>query len=297
MSTSILPDDSVVIRLARETIHLNASARAIHVRAAHPRRDLGGSLLASYPLSAAERVRLRPLVDGRVALVLELKGGVKIGLGDAPSQDVAMITARVVADLTRCKVDVSGPETRVKAHLYEPTGRLYWEDGTLPSVESKKSSEAEPDTDPPAGWTPPEPIPQPATPAPRTPAAEFAAAVAPRIVRGEPVRRPATGSSDAGSSGQPSAQVGEAPGRVIRGQPESGPVFADLLRESQMYEPVMPSPMEDPDGADQQATQVGIGGWRGRSSSGTRLRAIFEMLRLTSERMPVATESLAFALR
>lgn len=268
MSTSILPDDSVVIRLARETIHLSAKTAAIHVRAVHPRRDLGGSLLAAYPLTSAERVRLRPLLDGRVTLTLELRGGTTVSLGEAPGQDIAMVTARVVADVTRCMVEVSGPATAVKAHLYEPTGRLYWDEGTLPSL---ARDDEDPDTDPPDGWRPPPDLTPP-----------------PVIVRGEP--DPVV-SFPVARAEPPEPEAPVAP-RIIRGQPEpQAPVFLDLLRESQMYEPVMPTPMEDPE--KDRATQVGIGGWRGRSTTGTRLRAIYEMLRLTSERLPVATESLA----
>ncbi|MEQ9496319.1 MAG: hypothetical protein RIT81_05660 [Deltaproteobacteria bacterium] len=277
-----------MIRLARETIHLSAKTAAIHVRAVHPRRDLGGSLLAAYPLTSAERVRLRPLLDGRVTVTLELRGGTTVSLGEAPGQDIAMVTARVVADVTRCMVEVSGPATAVRAHLYEPTGRLYWDEGTLPSL---ARADEDPDTDPPDGWRPPaDPMPDPMPDPKPDPTLDptLDPTPPPVIVRGEP--DPVV-SFPAARAEPPEPEAPVAP-RIIRGQPEpQAPVFLDLLRESQMYEPVMPTPMEDPE--KDRATQVGIGGWRGRSTTGTRLRAIYEMLRLTSERLPVATESLA----
>lgn len=209
MSTAILPDDSVVIRLPRETIHLCAKTRSINVRAAHPRKELGGSMLASYPLSAAERVRLTKSPAGRVWILLDLRSGRSLGLGDAPSQDVGMLTARMIADLTRCKVEVGAGEVplRPDVPLEEPTRRIPWEDDTI--------TRDEPDTDPPEGFT-----------------------------------------------------------------PEDAPVFMDLLRESEFLaaqSPLVPEPRSV----------------QRRGSSGKRLRAVLQVLRLTAESLPSATDSLA----
>lgn len=260
MSTAILPDDSVVIRLPRETIHLDAKTRAIHVRAAHSGRDLGGSVLASYPLTAVDRVRMTTTNEGRFRLVLELRSGTTIALGEAPTQDVGMRTARVVADLTRCKVEVSGGMQPLPAgresrgglgDLEEPTGRLHWEEATLPTTAADEKPE---------GWTP-----EASATAPWAKAAfGGASGEGVVVVRGEPLR---------------------APSRTTE-----GPVFLDLLRESQFLAPVMPTALDE-DAPDQQATQLGVGGWGQRSTSSSRLRAVFEMLRLMSEHLPVASES------
>lgn len=110
MSTTILPDGSVVVRLALQTVHVDVRTRAIHLRA--PSRDeLSGSILESFPQSAVSRIRLiRDNGRGHL-LFMELRSGRVLSLGQAPSQDMAMVTARVVADLTRCRVEVSdGPD-------------------------------------------------------------------------------------------------------------------------------------------------------------------------------------------
>jgi hypothetical protein len=106
MSTSILPDGSLVVRLPQHTIQIDVRTRAIHIRAPSHRDELGGSILESYPQTAIDRVRL---VREETAhhILLALKSKRAISLGTAPSHDAAMMTARVVADLTRCKVEVA----------------------------------------------------------------------------------------------------------------------------------------------------------------------------------------------
>jgi hypothetical protein len=229
MTTAILPDDSVVIRLARETIHLCAKTRSIHIRAAHPRKELGGSMLASYPLAAAERVRLERSSGDRVWLVLDLRSGQTIGLGDAPSQDVGMLTARMIADLTRCKLEVAAGEVSLipdipavppARSIDEETRRIHWEDDTVPPL------------------------------------------------LGEPLH---DGTIEAPRAFDPSEV----------------PVFMDLLRESEFLAPA--SPLERP------ATPVGDERRRPPSSV-QRLRAVFQMLRLTAEALPEARVSLCDAV-
>lgn len=222
MSTAILPDDSVVIRLARETIHLCAKTRTIYVRAAHPSKEMGGSMLASYPLSAAERVRLEKSADDRVWIVLDLRSGKTIGLGDAPSQDVGMLTARMIADLTRCKLEVASgevpliPDIPVPRAIDEETRRIYWDDDTVPPLLGEPLHDGT--TSPPSGF-----------------------------------------------------------------DPNDAPVFMDLLRESEFL--AAASPLERP------ATPTAHERRRPPSSV-QRLRAVFEMLRLTAEALPEARVSL-----
>lgn len=106
MSTAILPDGSVIVRLPWQTVHLDVRTRAIHLRA--PQLDaLGGDILESFPQVAADRVRIVRGARDRHQMMIELRSGRSLSLGHASSHDSAMMTARIVADLTRCKVEVS----------------------------------------------------------------------------------------------------------------------------------------------------------------------------------------------
>jgi hypothetical protein len=106
MSTAILSDGSVVVRLAWQTIHLDVRTRAIHLRA--PADDgLGGDIRESFPQAAIDRVKIVRGPEQHHHLMIELKSGRSLSLGHATTHDHAMMTARVVADLTRCKVEVS----------------------------------------------------------------------------------------------------------------------------------------------------------------------------------------------
>lgn len=125
MSMTVLPDDSVVIGHGAQVIHFCTKSRGIHVRAASSRSLTGGSLLSTHPLNAAARVRLSA-VPGGTHLLLELKTGARLELGHAPSSEVAMVTARLIADLTRCSIEVGEGESepqRAKALEQPPTER------------------------------------------------------------------------------------------------------------------------------------------------------------------------------
>ena len=145
MSTAILPDDSVVVRLPAQTIHIDATGRAIHLRATSTRRELGGAILASYPLGAAERLRLVRGPEG-VQLFLDLRSGDDLDLGISPSTEVAMLTARVIADLTRCKIEVT---QGMVAHLpgpddYEDEAALLRGEGAFGPEDTLEGEDAPP---------------------------------------------------------------------------------------------------------------------------------------------------------
>jgi hypothetical protein len=107
MSTAILPDDSVVVRMPTHTVHVDATARAIHVREPSHQSQLGGIIRASFPLESADRIRLMTARTGKQHLCLDLSSGETLDLGEVPSPEVAMVTARAIADLTRCKIEVT----------------------------------------------------------------------------------------------------------------------------------------------------------------------------------------------
>lgn len=122
---TVLPDDSVVIGHGAQVIHFCTKSRGIHVRAASSRSLTGGSLLSTHPLNAAARVRLSA-VPGGTRLLLELKTGTRLELGQAPSPEIAMVTARLIADLTRCSIEVGEGESepqRAKDLEQPPTER------------------------------------------------------------------------------------------------------------------------------------------------------------------------------
>jgi hypothetical protein len=108
MSTAILPDDSVIVRMPTHTVHVDASARAIHVREPSHSSELGGVIRATFPLEAADRIRLMRARTGKQHLCLDLASGETLDLGEVPSTEVAMVTARAIAELTRCKIEVAG---------------------------------------------------------------------------------------------------------------------------------------------------------------------------------------------
>lgn len=112
-ATSILPDDSVVVRLADRTVHVDATGRALVVRATWARADLGGSLVEAHPFSAVRRVRIRAGLAGAVAVQVELRSGRYVELGDSGTPEGARMTARAVADLCRCQLDAGGGEASV----------------------------------------------------------------------------------------------------------------------------------------------------------------------------------------
>ncbi len=107
MTTAIFADGSIVVRLPSQTIHLDVRTRAIHLRAPSEVHDLGGDILESFPQVAVDRVRVLRGADRMHHLLIELRSGRSLSLGHEAHQDDAMTTARVVADLTRCKVEIA----------------------------------------------------------------------------------------------------------------------------------------------------------------------------------------------
>jgi hypothetical protein len=89
------------------TVHVDATARAIHVREPSHQSQLGGIIRATFPLESADRIRLMTARTGKQHLCLDLSSGETLDLGEVPSPEVAMVTARAIADLTRCKIEVT----------------------------------------------------------------------------------------------------------------------------------------------------------------------------------------------
>jgi hypothetical protein len=108
VSAAILPDGSVVVRLPGHTVHVDVRTRAIHLRAGSSRDELSGSIVESFPLTAVDRVRLFRGAGREHELELALRSGRALSLGSAPTHELALMTARIVADVTRCKVEVAG---------------------------------------------------------------------------------------------------------------------------------------------------------------------------------------------
>ena len=106
MSTSIHRDDSVVVRLGGRTIQFDPMTQAIHLRS-RSNTEIGGAIEASFPFAAADKVRLWPGQLDEFYMALTLLSGASIRLGSAPSRDAAMLAARAIANLTRCKVEMS----------------------------------------------------------------------------------------------------------------------------------------------------------------------------------------------
>lgn len=107
MSTAILPDGSVVVRLPSHTVHVDLRSRAIHLRASTSRDELGGSILESFPLTALARVRVVREREDLHHIELELRSKRRISLGTASAHEWAMTTARSVADATRTRLEIS----------------------------------------------------------------------------------------------------------------------------------------------------------------------------------------------
>ncbi|MEM7517918.1 MAG: hypothetical protein AAF368_13465, partial [Planctomycetota bacterium] len=123
MSTSILPDDSLLIRHGPLVIHFDKERQLIHVRSVLDYRESGGSLLYQFSMKEAARVRIEPERDDKVSVVLEMDRGRRFPLGPPTAEDLATLTARVVAEITRCSFEIKqgmqdalpGPSPRFQA--------------------------------------------------------------------------------------------------------------------------------------------------------------------------------------
>lgn len=271
----MLPDDSMVVRLPDRIIHIDAVRRAVHVRASGARYDLGGSLVASHPFARVSRVRIVVLAPDEVRLSLELSTGQAVGLGHAASRDLAMLTARAVADLCRCNLDAGQGTTDV------PPSR--------PDLEA---------------ITGPIPVPEPrwagslvgvvplVGPKPQTPPAQKDALH--RITR-ELSRPPRAALTSEAIAAPPPDEGPTAP--AATGEPAE-PVFGALLRESELAQALDPRELEavfraagatTGEEPDQKATMVGV------ARVGGRLEALGEILTLAAEQLPVAGPDLAAA--
>jgi hypothetical protein len=166
MSTAILSDGSVIVRLAWQTVHLDVRTRAIHLRA--PTDEGLGDILESFPQVAIDRVRILRGPEEKHFLMLELGSGRSLSLGHAVSHDGAMSTARVVADLTRCKVEVSEGTVSTLPGPSAAFSRSDTFQHALALIEAELDPFDEP-THEVAGWEPPP------TPPPRTRTSEVEA--------------------------------------------------------------------------------------------------------------------------
>lgn len=123
MSTvAILPDGSILVRTSTQVLRFDRPRREIVVRRAMLGQEHGGTVLATYPAAAAQRIRLVRADDG-VRLELDLVTDRCLDLGTCPTHDTAMRVAWEVADLTQAEVWVEETEARplaVETHE-EPT--------------------------------------------------------------------------------------------------------------------------------------------------------------------------------
>ncbi len=123
MSTvAILPDGSILVRTSSQVLRFDRPRREIVVRRAMLGQEHGGTVLATYPASAAQRIRLVRADDG-VRLELDLVTDRCLDLGTCPTHDTAMRVAWEVADLTQAEVWVEETEASplaVETHE-EPT--------------------------------------------------------------------------------------------------------------------------------------------------------------------------------
>jgi hypothetical protein len=142
MTMSVLPDDSVVIRHHAQVIHFCTKTRAINVRAPSSKSPIGGSLLATYALSSALRVRLTSF-GSKTKLTVDLKSGDRLDLGELPSQDVAMVTARLIADLTRCSIELGEGQVQSLPGAPERTSAKRVEESPTP-IDTPTPSEESP---------------------------------------------------------------------------------------------------------------------------------------------------------
>ena len=142
LSTAILPDDSVVVRMPTHTVHVDASARAILVREPSTSSPTGGAIRARFPLEAAERIRLVALPSGSQVLCLDLVSGETLDLGQVPSFDLAMVTARAISDLTQCQVEAAeGSAGHPRGENFVIPRDLTEDESTRPT-ETKEDNEA-----------------------------------------------------------------------------------------------------------------------------------------------------------
>lgn len=278
MSTSILPDDSVVIRLPGRTVHVDPRGRWVHVRAADREGSLEGSLVASHDFGQVRRVRL--LNEGsEVGVELELVRGGRLPLGRAPSLDLAMHTGRTVADLCRCQLDAGGGVGTVReasiqfteASTFEAPGGL---GGVVPL--SNPDPETEPPTDQESERATDEQLRPPDVRS--TSAARSTSA---------PARAPMPRTD---SLHRVTRELSKADVDAAREEP----VFEALLRESEMAaamdplalaESLAPRTLPDPPPEDLKETLVGV-------AAVGRPQAVAELLELAAERLPVATHEL-----
>lgn len=280
MSTSILPDDSVVVRLPDRTVHVDASEHWVRVRATHARQPLGGAVLAVYDFSQIRRLRIVPRAQGGVGLTLMLRHGEDLPLGVSPSSDVAMLTGRAVADICRCQLD-AGHGVSVLAESSSQGS----DPDTFKEV-LQSSGAVVPLDGPQAPASAPAPVEDPdritdEQPVPRTAPARAASLyrVTRELTREEVDRELAT------------ADPAPAP---VSAEPAAAGVFGELLRQSQLASALdpnalqaslEPAPAAAPNGdlpEDQKPTRVGI------TALGGRPEAVAELLNLAAEHLPLA---------
>ena len=110
----------MLIRFGTCVIHFDAVSRAIHVRT--PFADSGpeGILLASYEMESAECVKLSSQEGSEgFRLVLLFQNGVVLELGVSRSEEVGSRTARIIAGLAGCRVEI--PSATAERWLEDPS--------------------------------------------------------------------------------------------------------------------------------------------------------------------------------
>ena len=126
MSAVILPDGSLLFRLAERTVHVDAGAGAIVVRDGSARDELTGTVLAELPFQAAAMVRLLTESAECSHLYLELEDGDTLDLGRMPIGEMSRHVAYALARLARCRVSTTIEHTRARQvpHYEAETRRL-----------------------------------------------------------------------------------------------------------------------------------------------------------------------------
>ncbi len=127
MSLSILPDESIVVRLSTHTVHIDARGQGIHLREPSESAEEGGKVMASFPLEAADRVRMGQTRDGTLHLYLDLHTGDTLHLGEVPSSEAAMMASQVISEVTQCKVQLQIP-AKLPAPEPKPEPAPFWPD-------------------------------------------------------------------------------------------------------------------------------------------------------------------------
>lgn len=112
MSAVILPDGSLLFRLATRSIHIDGARGAVCVRDGKGKSELNGQILATFRISDASLVRLLTETPEHSHLYLEFESGETLDLGNMPSGEVSRHVAYSLAKIARCRVSTQIEATK-----------------------------------------------------------------------------------------------------------------------------------------------------------------------------------------